>query len=208
MAGTMEAAAVFFDMDGVLLDSFEAWLAVMNATAKELSHPPVEESAFRAVFGQSTEDDVARFFPGASVSDVEARYASHLPSSAAAVRVNPEAAVVLAGLARRGLATAVVTNTPFEMARAMLEAAGLEPDALVSGADVARPKPAPDIIFRGCEVLGVEPWDVLVIGDSPFDRDAAAAAGVPFAGLGISGNYTLSTLNDVLSVVDGTWPGS
>ncbi|MCH7482225.1 MAG: HAD-IA family hydrolase [Chloroflexi bacterium] len=72
--------------------------------------------------------------------------------------------------------------------------------------DVPEAKPAPDMVYRACEVLGVEPWDVLVVGDSPYDRDAAAAAGAPFAGIGgIEGNFTLSDLRQVLEVVDGTF---
>ena len=197
--------AVLFDMDGVLLDSFEAWASLMDAAAHHFGHPPVSREAFRAVYGQPTQGDVDRFFPDQTVESVEAYYAAHFAEHAGSVRVMPGAVEVIQTLDGLAVPTAVITNTASALARDTLEAASLMPNALVSGSDVAAPKPAPDVIFRACEVLGVEPWDALVVGDTDYDKQAAAAAGAPFAGVGgIQGNYTLSDLRQVLSVVDGT----
>jgi HAD superfamily hydrolase (TIGR01509 family) len=198
--------AVFFDMDGVLLESFEAWLSVMNDTARHFGHPPIEATAFRAVFGQSTDADVARFFPGESVDAIEAYYAARFHEHAGSARPLPFARFALEGLDERGILTAVITNTSAAIARPLLESLELSPHALVGGTDVPRGKPAPDMIFRGCEVLSVEPWDVLVVGDSEYDRQAASAAGCFFAGFGgISGNFTISSLEEVLAIVDGDY---
>ena len=198
--------AVLFDMDGVLMDSFEAWASLVDAAARDFGHPPVSREAFRAVYGQPTQGDVDRFFPSQTVESVEAYYSAHFAEHAGAAEVVPAAAAVLDALDRRGVGTAVITNTPSALARQMLEAASLRPNAVVGSSDVPEAKPAPDMVYRACEVLGVEPWDVLVVGDSPYDRDAAAAAGAPFAGIGgIEGNFTLSDLRQVLEVVDGTF---
>ncbi len=198
--------AVLFDLDGVLLDSFETWASLVDAAARHFGHPPVTREAFRAVYGQPTASDVERFFPDQTVESVEAYYEAHFAEHAGAAEVAPEAAGVLATLAARGVLTAVITNTPSGLARQMLEAASLAPDAVVGSSDVPKAKPAPDMVFRACEVLGVEPWDALVVGDSPYDKEAAAAAGAPFAGVGgIAGNYTLSDLRQVLDVVEGTF---
>ena len=198
--------AVLFDMDGVLLDSFEAWASLVDAAAHHFGHPPVTRESFRAVYGQPTQDDVDRFFPGQTVETVEAYYEAHFAEHAGAAVVAPASAGVLAALDVRGVPTAVITNTPSALARQILEAASLAPNAVVGGSDVPKPKPAPDIVFRACELLGVEPWDALVVGDSPYDKQAAAAAGAPFAGIrGIAGNYTLSDLRQVLDIVEGTF---
>jgi phosphoglycolate phosphatase/AHBA synthesis associated protein len=42
-----------------------------------------------------------------------------------------------------------------------------------------------------------------VVGDSPFDRDAALAAGARFAGLGIEGELTLARLGELLARIEG-----
>ena len=198
--------AVLFDMDGVLLDSFEAWASLLDAAARHFGNPPVTREAFRAVYGQSTQVDVDRFFPGQTVESVEAYYEAHFAEHAGAVEVDPGAADILAALDRQGVPTAVITNTPSALARQMLERASLVPNAVVGGSDVPQPKPAPDMVFRACELLAVEPWDALVVGDSDYDKQAAAAAGAPFAGIGgIAGNYTLRDLHQVLDVVEGTF---
>ena len=198
--------AVLFDLDGVLLDSFEAWASLVDAAARHFGHPSVTREAFRAVYGQPTQSDVDHFFPDQTVESVEAYYEAHFAEHAGAAEVAPAAAAVLAALDERGVPTAVITNTPSALARQILEAASLAPGAVVGGSDVPKAKPAPDIVFRACEVLGVEPWDALVVGDSAYDKQAAAAAGAPFAGIGgIAGNYTLSDLHQVLDIVEGTF---
>jgi HAD superfamily hydrolase (TIGR01549 family) len=200
----MNFDAVLFDMDGVLLESFDAWAALMDATARHFGHAPVTPEAFRAVYGQPTSEDVRIFFPSQTVERVEAYYEAHFAEHAAAARVNPAAAGVLERLRLKGYRTAVITNTPSPLARQMLAAAGLEPDAIIGGSDVPEPKPAPDIIFHACALLGVEPWDVLVVGDSAYDQQAAAGAGAPFAGIGgIEGNFTISALEQVVDIVEG-----
>ncbi len=61
---------------------------------------------------------------------------------------------------------------------------GLPFDAVVSGHEVPRAKPAPDAYLEGCRQLGVEPSKALVgLEDSPFGR---RRSGLP-AGLFVIG---------------------
>ncbi|MBI4677760.1 MAG: HAD hydrolase-like protein [Elusimicrobia bacterium] len=46
--------------------------------------------------------------------------------------------------------------------------------------DVARSKPAPDMVLEACRRLRVRPADALMVGDSDFDERAALSAGVRF----------------------------
>ena len=68
---------------------------------------------------------------------------------------------------------------------------------LVGGTDVPRAKPAPDLVLRACERLGVAPGEAILVGDTRFDREAAAAAGVRFVGLRLEGDVKLERLSDV-----------
>ena len=193
-------------MDGVLLDSFEAWFALMNAAAGEFGCAAISREGFQNAFGQSTEADAASFYPGRSSDDVSAYYITHFNEYAALTKATPGASALLDDLDALGIPTAVITNTHSAISRPLLEALDLVPHALIAVDNVAKGKPAPDMIFRGCEVLGLTPWDVLVVGDSRFDQQAAAAAGSAFAGFGgMGGNFTLAEINDVLSVIDGTF---
>jgi len=195
--------AVLFDLDGVLVDSYEAWFQVLRAVAEQLGYPPVARDDFAAGWGQGIAADVTRFFPRHGVPELERCYEAEYPRQLAHLRFDPEAPAVLAALRARGLPTALVTNTPGPLARAVLARGGLALDAVVGGTDVPRGKPAPDIPLRACALLGVEPARALLLGDTEFDRAAAAAAGVPFAGLRFGRERRIERLAELLGLLPG-----
>ena len=123
-------------------------------------------------------------------------------------QAKPGAVELIDALDARGLIAAVVTNSLSGPARLLLESVNLLPHALVGVDDVALPKPAPDMILRACEVTGVPPWEVLVVGDTDVDRRAAESAGCLFAGVGTGGHFTIGNLTEVLSIVEGAGPSS
>jgi HAD superfamily hydrolase (TIGR01509 family) len=194
-----DAAAVLFDLDGVLVDSYEVWLHLLQALAREHGYPPVSRDVFHAGWGQGIQADVERFFPRHTVAELERLYAEGFAAQLGHLRVMQGVAEVFAALRRRGVPSAVITNTPASMARALVARAGATPDALVGGTDVAQPKPAPDMVLLACERLAVAPAASWVVGDTAYDRDAARAAGARFAGLGLEGDLTLARLADVLA---------
>ena len=54
-------------------------------------------------------------------------------------------------------------------------------DCCVGWDDVERPKPDPQPVQRGCEILGFAPAECLYVGDAPFDLQAGNAAGTKAA---------------------------
>lgn len=190
--------AVLFDLDGVLVDSYEVWFQAMNAVAQELACPPISREVFADSWGQGIEQDVECFFPGRTIPELEERYERAYPRHLEHLRVDPDAAGLLATLRERGLGTALITNTPGGLARSVLEFAGLTLDAVVGGTDVPRCKPAPDMVLRACALLEVSPEAAVVVGDTAYDRDAAAAAGVEFIGVRCEGAQRVEVLGAVV----------
>ena len=188
---------VLLDLDGVLLDSYEAWFSLVNAAARDLGYAAVSREAFCAGWGQGIAADVETFFVRHGVAEIEDYYREHFPEHARGLAVDPEAAPLLEALRRAGLGTAVVTNTPASIAGEILRAAGLRLDVLVGGTDVPHAKPAPDLVLLACGRLGVAPGEAILVGDTRFDREAAAAAGVRFVGLRLEGDVKLERLSDV-----------
>ena len=43
--------AILFDMDGVLVDSFDGWLRLVNAAAIHFNRPPISRDEFLEVYG-------------------------------------------------------------------------------------------------------------------------------------------------------------
>ena len=190
--------AVLFDLDGVLVDTYEAWLAVVRDAARRFGAPEVERSTFDATWGQSIEEDTTVLVPGATVADVAHFYEEHFPEHLDAVRPAPDTAVALARLRHLAVASACVTNSPLPLARAILRAAGLEGllDTVVGAGNAWRPKPAPDMVLEACRRLGAPPEHAVLVGDSRFDREAAAAAGVPFVLYDVRRNESLARTVD------------
>jgi HAD superfamily hydrolase (TIGR01509 family) len=68
-------------------------------------------------------------------------------------------------------------------------------DGWTTSADVEATKPEPDLVKAALEKAGVEPDDAVMLGDTPWDCKAAAAAGVETIGL-ITGGFSDEELRD------------
>ena len=200
----MPFRAVLFDLDGVLIFSKEVWFHLLNATARHFAVPEITRGAFEAGWGQGIVADVKQFFPLRSVAEVEGYYNAHFMDFARHIKVDGDARNVFAALEARGLAAAVVTNTPTQAASDILASVALRPAIVVGSTDVPHSKPAPDMLLLALERLGVVADAAVMVGDTRFDREAAAAAGVFFAGYGTHGDARLERLAELLPLVDGT----
>ena len=95
----------------------------------------------------------------------------------------PGARETLSELARRGVRTAVASGS--RNARHILERLGLMQmlDALVSGDEITRSKPHPEVFQKTAERLGVPPQSCLVVEDAPSGVEAALRAGMKALGV-------------------------
>lgn len=198
----MALRAVLFDLDGVLIDSQEAWFDLMNAAARAFRVPGIAWEELQRTWGQSVEEDARHFYAGRSAAEVAAFYQAHFLEHAERLRVAEGAGYVLERLRRAGLRTGLVTNTPRPLAVSILERVGLRLEAIVAGGDTPRAKPAPEPVLLGCRLLETAPGLTLMVGDSVHDWQAARAAGAHFAGMGAVGEPPLLRLVDVLAWVD------
>lgn len=188
--------AVLFDLDGVLVKSEDAWFHVLEEAGRHFRGSPVTREEFAPTFGQGTAADAEVFRLGCTAEDLNRFYLEHFPTFTRHVWVNPEARGLLDTLAAMEVKAVVVTNTVTPLASQLLEAGHLlDGFAAVVGADqVEHSKPAPDLLVRALGLLALEPAQALMVGDSRYDRGAAQAAGVPFVGLGIDGDWRIEQL--------------
>ena len=87
--------------------------------------------------------------------------------------------LIEAALASENVKPAIATSGGREMSEAILESAGVpyERMAYISGSDVQKKKPDPEIFLKAAKRLGIEPARCVVIEDAPGGVEAAKRAG-------------------------------
>ena len=176
---TEEVKAILFDLDGVLVDSYEAWFHQFQDVLRHFGFEPVSEEVFRLHWGQSTEHDVNTFMPGVAVDAVRQYFHDHYDEYMPYLKTTPHALRVLEQLKSLGLNLGCVTNSHRIIVQNILRHLHMDRlfDVVITADDVIRPKPAPDMLVETCRRLDVMPRHAIFIGDTDTDFRAGAAAG-------------------------------
>jgi len=103
-----------------------------------------------------------------------------------------------------GIKKGIVTNTPRNRAFQVVRMLGIEQffDTIVTSDDVSRGKPSPEIVFRACKNLGVEPEKTILVGDTRSDVDAGHDAGCRVFGIDIVADYTIKNILDLVGFLE------
>jgi beta-phosphoglucomutase len=202
----MPTPAVIFDVDGVLVDSYQAHFASWRRLYGELGRD-YSEAAFAADFGRRS-GDILRRTLGDQLTDgqvheldqrKEALYRDLLRKNF----VPMDGAVELIdALAADGFWLAVGSSAPLENVELSLEKLGQAAkfSATVAGADVTRGKPDPQVFQLAAERLGASPKSCAVIEDAVHGIEAAQSAGM--IGIALVGTATREQLGEADIVVD------
>jgi HAD superfamily hydrolase (TIGR01509 family) len=175
-------AALVFDLDGLLVDSEPVWFEVEGAFLARLGHGWTRREA-EVCMGQGTPSTLRhwreRFGINVDLERDTERIMDGVIARAGDIAVKPGARELLAWGEARGVPMAVASSSRHRLIEAVLGATGLRRHfaAVVSGQDVARGKPAPDIFLRAASVLGVEPGRCVVLEDALAGAEGARAAG-------------------------------
>lgn len=176
--------AVIFDVDGVLVDSYQAHLRSWVLMAREHGRVLTEEK-FATTFGQTSREIIARFW-GPELDDLarealdarkEAIYRDLVQAEFPAM----DGAVELVdALAAAGFRLAVGSSGPPENIELALERLGRRSafQAMVTGRDVTRGKPDPQVFQLAAGRLRVPAAACVVVEDAPVGIAAARAAGM------------------------------
>jgi len=173
--------AVLFDFDGTLADSYDAITASVNHVRAGHGLAPLAENEVRRHVGRGMPYLLEHTVPGVDQPADQARYREHHPSvMLTGTRLLPGAAEALETIHRSGRRIGVCSNKPRAFTKELLEYLKIRPyvDAAFGPEDVARPKPAPDMLRAALTWLHVPAEEALYIGDMVVDIETAMAAGV------------------------------
>jgi phosphoglycolate phosphatase len=184
--------AVAFDLDGTLVDSAPDLAAAANAMLEALGHARLPEARIVALIGNG----IDRLVDGALAASTGRATDTRPLATASALfrrcyaerlfdrsRVYPGVIEGLEALDALGVARCCITNKASAFTMPLLDAADLA-RRLAFALCADRPeerKPAPDMLIAACTRLDVAPGEMLYVGDSRIDIEAARAAGCPVA---------------------------
>lgn len=173
-------SAYLFDVDGTLLDSAADICAAVSEVLAANGTNGVSHCVLRRYIGRHMFDLFADVIPGvteAEMAELLRRYReAYHARGHRETRPYPGVAEALSRLGGRK-ATATTKGTP--TTRAVLEKFGLLAYFdHVQGTDGFPSKPAPDVVLRSLDGLGVRPEECLLVGDSAPDMEAGRRAGV------------------------------
>jgi HAD superfamily hydrolase (TIGR01509 family) len=199
---------VLLDIDGTLLDSNDAhahaWLDALRGHGISVPFERVRQTIgmggdklLRALAGIDADSLEGRSITERRTAILKAHYVPDLGPL-------PGARTLVERLRARSIACAAVTSSNAEERADLLRAAAIADllDQVITADDADRSKPDPDLIELALERLNLAPEEAMYIGDTPYDVEAAARAGVSAIAFR-SGGWSDADLAGAVAIYDG-----
>ncbi|MEO5968844.1 MAG: HAD family hydrolase [Bdellovibrionia bacterium] len=200
--------AAIFDIDGTLLDSNDAHARAFEQAFKEAGKPyPYTE--IRHLIGMGGDKLIPTLSGIKEDSPVGKQIAERkkviffsefLPT----LKPFPKAKELIQTLEKQDIKIGIATSAKEVELKKFLKIIGIDklPDARVSADEVKNSKPDPDVIQAALSKLGTPPDQTLMIGDTPYDIEAALKVGVKTIAFRSGGHWTDKDLSGAIAIYD------
>lgn len=180
----MPIRGVILDLDGTLIDSNEGHARAWVEAMAEFGFRPGLEMVRRLIgmggkfllpeaTGVSAESEIGKEISARRREIFMERFLPEL-------RPFPKVRELLLRMQAGGMKMVVASASKRDELEAMLKRAGIDDllDGTTSASDVEDPKPESDVVEAALQKLGLPPKQALLLGDTPYDIEAAEKAGV------------------------------
>lgn len=204
---TRRIRGVILDMDGTLVDTNEAhaqtWVDALQAhgfaVTLEIVRPLIGlggDKLLPRLTGQTQDSELGKAIAKNRSDRFEKDY---LPR----VKPFPRVGELVDRMHDAGLTVLIASSSKRDHLEALVDKAGLKGrlDGIVSASDVEESKPDPDVIEAALAKLGLPASQAVMIGDTPYDIEAAARVGVPTIAFR-SGGWPDAGLTGAVAVYD------
>lgn len=182
--------AAIIDLDGTMIETIPDFLVAINRMREEFELAALDDGQIRRLIGKGSENLIRNIL---AIDFDAARVELHFDAAMASYQrhylsINGDYSTlfegVIAGLdamKAAGLRLACVTNKPIGFTLPLLRQKGLDGyfDVVYGGDSLPKKKPDPMPLLQVCSDFDLSPRQVLAIGDSSNDVQAARAAGCP-----------------------------
>ena len=192
--------AILFDLDGVLIDSFDFLCSTFNETLEKFGKRSVSKREYKKKYwGRDVRSNFGKFGLGDdAIKYRRAQYKSHIKE----IRVFPEARKILESLSKK-IKLGLITNNRSGVVHKILEYSNLNYfDVIVTGDNVDKGKPDPEMIIKACKSLGLDPSEVIVVGDTRSDVLAGKSAGCTVVGLNVKSDFKIKRLPELVKFIE------
>ncbi|HJV75525.1 MAG TPA: phosphoglycolate phosphatase [Noviherbaspirillum sp.] len=180
--------AAIIDLDGTMLHTAPDFHIAINRMRSDLDLKPIDIETITHFVGKGTENLIRRVLGiDYAPEEVELHFQRAITSyQGHYLSINGDYSSVYPGvregleeLRAKGLRLACVTNKPIAFATPLLEKTGLNRhfEIVYGGDSLPKKKPDPYPLLKVCEDFALQPRQVVAIGDSSNDAQAARAAG-------------------------------
>ena len=195
--------AVLFDLDGVLVDSYDCWFHLVNDLLTEQGKRALSKLEFDQTWGQAPDADREELFPEWSLQDLMDCYDRRFPDYVKWSKPEPGSVEFLQKLRLSQKKVAVASNSPTVVVELLLQNAGARDfvDLAIGVDQVEKGKPEPDLLLKALQRLKLDRKKVCYVGDSVFDEQAAKAAGIFFVGYKRPGDISVQSFEQLADLL-------
>lgn len=177
----MRFKAVFFDLDGTLIDTERAHHEAWSSLVRQLGGQAISDDEYSKLIGLSPRAIAERLIEKYRLPTTASNMLQFKRKMVMGIYAKAplrEGAAELIRQLRPVAKLGIATGSPRIVAAQAFARLGTDFDVTVCGDEIARPKPAPDIYLRAADIVGIKPEECLVFEDSQPGIDAARAAGM------------------------------
>jgi phosphoglycolate phosphatase len=182
--------AVFFDLDGTLVDTAPDMVAILSNMQDARQLPRIAYDTARNSVSNGAKGLLQLGFPDANDDELQLLLTEYLDTYQEAVCVNSEVFAPLRDLLKvfteNKRPWGIVTNKPRRMTDPLLSKLDLVRDAacVICGDTLAERKPHPAPLLHAAQLVGVDPQNAVYVGDAARDIVAGQAAGMTTVAVG------------------------
>ena len=196
----MKPDAILFDMDGVLIDSLDAWWKSLNQALTAYNYEEITREVFvKYYWGHDLYDILEMKGLNPEIEKYCNKiYSRHINE----IKIYTDTKETLVKLEK--YRKAIITNTPHDCTKQILKRFDIKQffPVVITCNDVRKAKPDPEAVFKACDSLKVSSKSVLLVGDTKSDVRAGRAAGSTTIGINIEADFTISKLSELTELVE------